>query len=138
MKKKKLIKNKIEKKSNENSDKKEIMSILLKIWLILLLIGTGGTAILCFIFNSFLIKIFPHVPSQIFYILSFFALAYAISVIALLKSKKWGFYLFFIIAIIIFIINIVRKLDIITNLIGFLVPLIITYFLLRPQWKSLR
>lgn len=103
------------------------------------------------VFNQTMVKNFPHVSSLIFYILGFIAWANIIAIIGLLKSRKWGFWLFLGVAIVTIIVHLTQRLGAILNPLGpgnLMVNLLVTfggllgplvvYLLIRYRWKQLK
>lgn len=124
-------------KNKKRSDTKRVLSMLLTIYLVLLLLGFAFTATAQIIFNKTVSANFTNVPSLVFYITGTFALIYIVSIIALLKSKKWGFWLFLIMTVVSSLFNLYGRVPFWLVLMGYL-PLLILYLLLKHKWKELK
>ncbi|MBD3253301.1 hypothetical protein GF386_06210 [Candidatus Pacearchaeota archaeon] len=117
--------------------KKKVLKIILNVLLILIIIASSFTAISFIIFNSTLTQMFPHVPSLIFFIYGLLAIGNIVAAIALIKFKKWGFWLFLGISVIKIILDLLGRVRILLALSG-LILLLIIYLLIRPFWKEMK
>lgn len=113
---------------------------LLTIWLVLMLIANALTAIgylvgsmMADTIESLMASTMLFIPTWVYYVLGFFGLLNVVFTIFLFKWKKWAFYAFCGIAVIVAGINLFIGFGILDSLSGFL-GVIILYLLMRPKW----
>jgi len=118
----------------------KIVRVLLIVWLVLLLVVNTVTAIAFLGFNAQLraTEYLDHVPAEILYIYGVLAAIMAACAVALLKKRKWGFYVYVLANLIPLGVNIYRKLSIEITIIAFMVSITVTFLLLLPFWKEMK
>ncbi len=97
-----------------------------------MLIGNSAGALLFILGNAY-VSSFSLYPSSIYYIVGIFGLLNVIITIMLFMWKKWAFFVFIWLAIIVFIINISLGIGVLA-LLGLIGPIIL-YLLMRPKWN---
>jgi len=119
---------------NGTTEKKR--GALLTIWLILMLLANAGTALTYLLDGGFITAFLPTIPSWAIYTLGIFALLNVVFTIFLFMWKKWAFFAFCGSAGIIFVINVVIGIGIVSTLLGLIGPVIL-YLILRSKWNLL-
>ena len=117
---------------------KKVRGILLTVWLYLMLILNGLSA-LFYLSGAESLKSVIILPFWIIFLLGLGSVANVIFTVYLFKWKKWAFFAFIGSAAVVFIINIHVKYnigfeDMGSPLYGLLGPVIL-YLLMRPKWK---
>jgi len=106
---------------------------LLTIWLILMLIFNGITALSYLLGGGFITSVLPTIPMWVIYSLGVFALLNFVFAIFLFMWKKWAFFGFCGSAGIIFVINLIIGIGFVSALLGLIGPVIL-YLIMRPKW----
>lgn len=135
---KKLIKKENKEKKVKPKSKgigrEKIFKVLLFVWLVLLLVGNGLTAIAQLVLNGVITGMFIGVPSKTFYIMGVFAVFNFLAISLMLIKRKVGFYSYAVLALIIFFYNLSNDVSIGIGLAGF-APLVVLALLMVPNWK---
>ncbi len=106
---------------------------LLTIWLILILISNGITALSYLFGEGFITSVLPTIPMWAIYSLGIFALLNLVFTIFLFMWKKWAFFAFCGSAGIILVINLVIGIGIVFALLGLIGPVIL-YLIMKSKW----
>ncbi len=106
---------------------------LLTIWLILMLVFNGITALTYLLGGRFITALLPTIPSWTIYILGIGGILNVIFAIFLFRWKKWAFFAFCGMAGIAFIINLGIGTGIVSAIFGLFGPIIL-YLIMRPKW----
>ncbi|MBW2995668.1 hypothetical protein KY332_00035 [Candidatus Woesearchaeota archaeon] len=107
---------------------------LLTTWLILMLIFNGLTALSYLLLGGFLASVPPITPMWTNYFFGVFALLNFVFTIFLFMWKRWAFFAFCVNAVIIFVINLVIGIGIVSALLGLSGPVIL-YLIMRSKWE---
>ncbi len=107
---------------------------LLTIWLILMLIFNGITALSYLLVGEFIASALSPIPIWAIYSLGVFALLNLVFTIFLFMWKRWAFFAFCGSAGIVFIINLVIEIGIVSALLGLIGPVIL-YLIMRSKWN---
>ena len=89
-------------------------------WLIIMMIAKSGVGLFYLFGSASMAAAYPHAPTWAFFALALISFANLAGAIALFMWKKWGFYLFAAMSVIIFGINLVIGVNIIAALFGFI------------------
>lgn len=108
--------------------------VLLTLWLILMFVFNGLTALLYLLGGGFIASVLPTIPMWAIYSFGIFSLLNFVFTIFLFIWKKWAFFAFCGSAGIIFIINLVIGIGIVSTLLGLIGPVIL-YLILRSKWN---
>ncbi len=109
---------------------------LLTFWLVSMLIGNAGLALMYLLWNSSVIVAYPNVPSWIWYIYGLLGLANVVFMIFLFMWKKWAFFAFCGVTVLIFILNLIIGSEITAAIPGLVGP-VIFYLIIRSKWSLL-
>ncbi|MFA7707548.1 MAG: hypothetical protein WCX73_01230 [Candidatus Pacearchaeota archaeon] len=108
--------------------------VWLTIWLIIMLIANFFTALIYLIFTKAMASVYPNVANWVWYVYGLLALVNFIFVIFLFMWKKWPFFAFCGVSIIVFIMNLAIGLDIFSALFGFF-GIIVLYLSMKSRWN---
>jgi len=138
-------------KMKRESKKRRAIRIIFYILATIIILLNVFTIFAFIVFNHIMVERFPHAPRFILYIYGALAWGNIIAMIALLKSRKWGLWLFLGVTIVIIILNFINRIDAIINplglsnllfnlllILGGLLGPLIVYLLLRPRWKQFK
>lgn len=129
----KIPENKTKRATSAYSKSERKRGTLLTLWLVLLIIANAGGTLL----NILRIRPMPFTPFTVplwaSYTLTVGSVLIVVSAIAMLKWKKWGFYLFCALVVLGFAVNIILGGGVFA-FVG-LIGIAITYLLLRSSWN---
>jgi len=115
----------------------KILRIIFYIIAAIIMLWSVITIFAFIVFNHKMVESYPHVPSLIFHILGIIAWGNIIGMIALIRYRKWGFWLYLGVTIAVIILYLIGKMNFFLAISGIIGPIIV-YLLLRPRWRELK